>query len=94
MYESIENGCTEQQYQTFASESEQLCKKKTRRRKQNQQAERFFNLFEENFTRKCFIGRRRSVLNLCYVAFPEDDHLMHSRQLVNRNMVPLQEVKM
>ena len=47
MYESIENGCTEQQYQTFASESEQLCKKKTRRRKQNQQVECFFNLFEE-----------------------------------------------
>ena len=47
MYESIDNGCTEQQYQTFASESEQLCKKKTRRRKQNQQAERFFNFFEE-----------------------------------------------
>ena len=47
MYESIENGCTEQQYQTFASESEQLCKKKTRRRKQNQQVERFFNFFEE-----------------------------------------------
>jgi len=46
MYESIENGCTEQQYQTFASESEQLCKKKTRRRKHNQQVE-FFNLFEE-----------------------------------------------
>ena len=33
-------------------------------------------------------------MNLCYVAFPEDDHLMHSRQLVNRNMVTLQEVKM
>ena len=47
MYESIENGCTEQQYQTFASESEQWCKKKTRRRKQNQQVKRFFNLFEE-----------------------------------------------
>ena len=47
IYESIENGCIEQQYQTFASESEQLCKKKARRRKQNQQVERFFNLFEE-----------------------------------------------
>ena len=47
MYESIENGCMEQQYQTFASKSEQLCKKKTRRRKQNQQVERFFNFFEE-----------------------------------------------
>ena len=43
MYESNENGCTEQQCQTFASESEQLCKKKARRRKQNQQVERFFN---------------------------------------------------
>ena len=45
MYESIENGCTEfeQQYQTFVSESKQLCKTKIRRRKQNQQVERFFN---------------------------------------------------
>ena len=47
MYESIENGCTEQQYQTFASESEHLCKKKARRHKQNQQVEHFSNLFEE-----------------------------------------------
>ena len=47
MYESIENGCMEQQYQTFASESVQWCKKKTRQRKQNQQVEHFFNLFEE-----------------------------------------------
>ena len=53
-----------------------------------------FSIFLRNFIRKFFIGRRRSVLNLCYVAFPEDDHLMHSRQLVNRNMVTLQEVKM
>ena len=74
MYESIENGCTEQQYQTFASESEQLCKKKARRRKQNQQVERFFNLVEEisqeNVYLKeeeriepllCSISRRRSL---------------------------------
>ena len=74
MYESIENGCTEQQYQAFASESEQLCKKKTRSRKQNQQVERFFNLFEEisqeMFYLKeeeciepllCCISRRRSL---------------------------------
>ena len=47
MYESIENGCTEQQYQTFASASEQLCKKKARRRKQNQQVELFSILYEE-----------------------------------------------
>ena len=73
IYESVKNGCTEQHYQTFASESEQLCKKKARRRKQNQQVERFFNFIWRNITSKRFIRRRRSVLNLCYVAFPEDD---------------------
>ena len=88
IYESTKNGCIGQQYQTFASYSEQLCTTKARRCKQNQQVERLFNFIWRNFTSKRFIRRRRSVLNLCYVAFPEDD-ITWCFDLVNRKMVPL-----
>ena len=62
IYKSIKKGCIEQQYQTFASESEQLCKHMARRCKQNQQVERFFNCIWRKFHNQTFYSKEEDCI--------------------------------